>query len=315
MEGTCTEGELRRALQAYGLEPDRISFYTRGCYSELYRARSGGKEYVARLRSPEALPKEVLFAADWAEAVAEEVKVPLHFRPEGSVPEIGHRCLDVAPHIPHEHTDGGRIGPDSCIRIGDWLGRLHRLGGPLAPKAPVGLDYGNHPHGRLMQRYLDQARVGASDEHLPMLKRAERLEELVRVGVRPLANGLPEGVVHGDMHFWNVLYCGDSPVAIVDLDFLQRGVLIHDLAYAYIWLNAWEDKGGVWADVGARYVAAYESGRESGLSAAEREALPFLRVWIHLFFFLGKVRVSWNRAAEAHEDLCCAEETAQRLGL
>jgi Ser/Thr protein kinase RdoA (MazF antagonist) len=124
------------------------------------------------------------------------------------------------------------------------------------------------------------------------------------------------GVVHGDIHFWNVLYTDKQPVAIIDLDFLQRGFLIHDLAYAYIWLEAWEKRlGGVWKGVGPRYVKAYEAGRDQALVEEERICLPYFRVLIHLHFSISKLRLSWNRLKEAEEDLVEAEEVEQALGL
>jgi len=46
------------------------------------------------------------------------------------------------------------------------------------------------------------------------------------------------------MHFWNVLYTGDVPVAVIDFDFLQCGFLLFDLAYAFLWLSPWERSAG-----------------------------------------------------------------------
>ena len=127
---------------------------------------------------------------------------------------------------------------------------------------------------------------------------------------------MPRGVVHGDLHFWNVLYREDDPVAIIDLDFLQRGVLLHDLAYPFIWLSAWEkDRGGAWANVGERFLAAYEEGRGFGLTKEEQLAFPYLRVWINLFFFLFKVHTSWDGLEDAVGDLELAEATNVELGL
>jgi Ser/Thr protein kinase RdoA (MazF antagonist) len=110
------------------------------------------------------------------------------------------------------------------------------------------------------------------------------------------------------MHFWNVLYAKGKPVAIIDLDFLQRGVLISDLAYACIWLDAWEDeRAGQWYGIMRRYLTAYEHGRQEPLSVAERKCLPWLRVWTHVFFFLSSVQISWNSVEEGIVDLKAAE--------
>lgn len=44
--------------------------------------------------------------------------------------------------------------------------------------------------------------------------------------------GLPWMMVHGDYHFWNILYRADQIVAVVDYDFVQERERLFDLAYA-----------------------------------------------------------------------------------
>ncbi len=81
----------------------------------------------------------------------------------------------------------------------------------------------------------------------PVLREWKALLAKARAAMAPRRAELPSGVVHGDLHFWNVLYAGHLPVAIVDLDFLRRGYLLTDLAYQSIWLEAWDrDRGGQW---------------------------------------------------------------------
>ena len=126
---------------------------------------------------------------------------------------------------------------------------------------------------------------------------------------------LPQGVVHGDRHFWNVLYTRHQPVAIVDLDFLQRGYLIADLAYASVWLSFWDrDRGGPWRGIQDRYLAAYEQGRGMMLSDGERRCLPWARAMNALFFFLQNILHSdgegmWrNDLTEAQEIVRAIEQ-------
>ena len=73
-----------------------------------------------------------------------------------------------------------------------------------------------------------------------MMRRVDQLVEQSENATE--GHSLPTGVVHGDMHFWNVLYAQGNPVAIIDFDFLQRGILLYDLAYANIWLSTWEQE-------------------------------------------------------------------------
>ena len=39
-------------------------------------------------------------------------------------------------------------------------------------------------------------------------------------------------MVHGDFHFWNLLYRADQIAAVVDYDFVQERERIFDVAYA-----------------------------------------------------------------------------------
>jgi len=139
------EEEIRPAIRAYGIEADDVSYMTSGCFCALYRVSSGGKEYVARLRSPRATGDQVLFAARWARAVSSEVPVPIPLLPRSAVPCIRGRCLDIAPYVFHEHTRGGDVGPEALAAVGRMLGSMHRLGSPLMNDAPRDLPYGNYP--------------------------------------------------------------------------------------------------------------------------------------------------------------------------
>ena len=198
--------------------------------------------------------------------------------------------------------------------VGEWVGRLHRLGLPLVEQAPFELSYGNHPHGALLSHMLRRAKATAPPEAEGVRKRAVCALAEVQGILQPRLPGLPHGVVHGDMHFWNVLYAGERPVAIIDLDFLQSGPLLYDIAYASIWLTAWErDRAGEWQGVLDRYLAAYEQGRQRELTPTERECLPWARVLHDLFFFLSGVYHSWDRLPHCIADLESAEEMVRSL--
>lgn len=239
------ESDIGAALRAYGIEPDGVSYLTSGCYCTVYRVDADGKEYIARLRSPSATPPEVLFAARWARAVSSEVPVPVPLMPVTDVPTIAGRCLDVAPYVPHEHTNGGDVSPDAWVQVGRMLGSMHRLGLPLTGDAPQELPYGNYPHERLVRGYVSRAKMRVPHAHHANFERAESLLARALEAVARWKSDLSVGVVHGDMHFWNVLYAEGVPVSIIDFDFLQRGILVFDIAYAHLWLSPWErERGG-----------------------------------------------------------------------
>ena len=311
------EDGIRAALGAYGVEPDSVSYLTSGAYCVVYRVDARGKKYVARLRSEAAAPTEVVFAAHWTQAVSSEVPVPVSLLPLRDVPTIDGRCLDLAPFVPHEHTNGGEVGPDAWISVARMLGAMHRLGMPLTEDAPRGLPYGNYPHERLVRSYLSRAKLGVPQEHRGSLTTAEDLllKAIDVVGSRE--GDLPVGVVHGDMHFWNVLYADGMPVGIIDFDFLQRGFLIFDVAYACLWLYPWErDRGDAWANISAKYIGAYEEARQWPLSVGEKACLSWCQVWLSVFFFLSKAqRTSEDIEKAVVDDLRPAEALASTLQL
>ena len=308
------EREIAAALQAYGMEPDSVAYLTSGSYCAAYRVSCGGKEYVARLRSPWATRADVLFAARWARAVSSEVPVTAPLMPVSAVPVVGGRCLDIAPYIPHEHTDGGKVDPEAWELVGQWLGTMHRLGAPLRNAAPCELRYGNHPNRSILAACLEHAEKTVPQSHVDLLARASTLLRRAERGVYERADPLPVGVVHGDMHFWNVMYSNGMPVAIMDLDFLQKGILLFDLAYASIWLEAWErDRGAPWKDVTERYLAAYGRGREAPLSDAEVACLPWCRSLVHIMFFLYSIHFGWQGVEKGREDLTEADRVMSQV--
>ena len=73
---------------------------------------------------------------------------------------------------------------------------------------------------------------GRTLEAIEICRRArEVLEPMLRDYPR-LIGSLPWMTVHGDFHFWNVLYRADQIAAVVDYDFVQERERLFDIAYA-----------------------------------------------------------------------------------
>jgi Ser/Thr protein kinase RdoA (MazF antagonist) len=304
---------LEAAVRAYGLRADSLKPLASGCYADCFRVASTGEDYVVRVRAKCAAPAEVVFAGRWARAVVAEVPVPVPLPPPGEVPTVQGRCVDIAPYIEHDDTHGHEASPDAWMKVGYWVGCLHRLGLPLAASAPTDLPYGNYPGRLLTQIRLDKARAQVPSEWRPELAQAEALLATTQERLGKMLPVLPHGVVHGDMHFWNVLYVRHEPVAIVDLDFLQRGYLLADVAYACVWLTFWDrDRGGLWRGIQDRYITAYEQGRQRALTDAERQCLPWARVMNALFFFLQNI-VDSRGQAEWRGDLTEAQDLVRAI--
>ena len=315
---TCSDKDLQRALEGYGLVAQDFDLLRKSQYAEVYRTPVDGTDFVVRVRCPEARAEDVIFTHQWTQAISAEVPVPVSLLPVGEVPKIGHGFVKVCPYIEHEDIEGKFMGPEAWTKVGEWVGRMHRLGQDVIDQAPQSLDYGNHPNEVLFNRYLQQSRIGELGKHSKILARVERLVDLSEKAIA--GNTLPISVVHGDMHFWNVLYDKGDPVAIIDFDFLQRGILLYDLAYASIWLSTWEEEKGFqksggerWLGITERYFEAYGVGRDMPVTQEERDCLAWLRIRIHLLFFFDNVRFSWNRLGKAMRDLESAEDVFKSL--
>jgi Ser/Thr protein kinase RdoA (MazF antagonist) len=222
------------------------------------------------------------------------------------------KCVDVCPYIQHEHTRGGSVPPEAWLKVGYWLGCLHRLGASLAAEAPIDLPYGNYPSDKLVTQCLNHARRQVPSQYDAELSQAQNMLVKAQAFLEPRRSSLPQGVVHGDLHFWNVLYSGQQAVAIVDLDFLQRGYLIADLAFESEWLIAWErDRGGPWLGIMDRYIAAYEQGRRDPLTDIEKQCLPWARLVNHVFFFFQNIAGACHDEDKWRGDLNSAKNLAQ----
>jgi Ser/Thr protein kinase RdoA (MazF antagonist) len=118
-----------------------------------------------------------------------------------------HLCLDKAarsrtPVPPEMRND---IGPDQCLALieeGFYIVAQYALMHPAADTAK-----------KVLQR--------AKDALQPMAENYERM-----------IGNLPWLTVHGDYHFWNILYKADQIAAVVDYDFMQERERLFDIAYA-----------------------------------------------------------------------------------
>jgi Ser/Thr protein kinase RdoA (MazF antagonist) len=303
-----SDAELRSALNAYGLQPDSIAPYKLiGTFATAFLAQCGETSYLVRIRSAEATAAEIRYARKWALAVCMEVPVPVALASD-SIPRIGGRCVEVQPYLPHDHSNGGAVAPEAWIKVGEWLGRMHRLGQPLAAEAPADLIYGNYPGTARVDRYFETAKLSVQGAYVELFERSHRVWQNASQKWNSFAPSLPAGVVHGDMHFWNVLYKEGMPAAVIDLDFLQRGVLLCDVAYACGWLAHWEKHSGAhWQGIMNRYIEAYGAGRNFPLSATEWEALPWARIRSSIFFFIQVASIDWEKTKNQMDDLLNAE--------
>lgn len=71
-QGAFSHSQIASACSSYGIEADSIDFIAQGGFAEVYRVRSKMGDWVARVRSPDARPEEIRFAASWGQVVVAE---------------------------------------------------------------------------------------------------------------------------------------------------------------------------------------------------------------------------------------------------
>ncbi len=212
----------------------------------------------------------------------------------------GERIVEIHGFVAHDpgiHRDWRRMYAAATA-----LGDLHRIFvRATAGKTPVPPEMRNDISPEQAWTLLDEgeatlgnlyARPDArTQEALDICRRArEVLEPMLRDYPR-LIGSVPWMTVHGDFHFWNVLYRADQIAAVVDYDFVQERERIFDIAYALqnvvghlrnihvSRLRDWSDLK--WGNI-RLWVDHYDEAAPRPLSRDERRWLPreILRIFL-----------------------------------
>ena len=212
----------------------------------------------------------------------------------------GERIVEIHGFIQHDpgiHRDWRRMNAAATS-----LGDLHRILGQAAVgKTPVPPEMRNDISPEQTWTLLDEgeATLGSlsarpdarTEEAIEVCRRArEVLEPMLRDYPRIIGN-LPWMTVHGDFHFWNVLYRADQIAAVVDYDFVQERERIFDIAYALQNVvshlrNVHGSRLRGWGDLqwsNARmWVDHYDEAAPKHLTREERKWLPMeiLRIFL-----------------------------------
>ena len=152
----------------------------------------------------------------------------------------GERIVEVHAFMPHDpgiHRDWRRMHAAASA-----LGDLHRyLTETAEGVTPVPPEMRNDVTPRQCWMMLDEAdamlrRDYANAEQieagLEVIAHAKRLLEPLLHDYERTVGSLPWMMVHGDYHFWNILYRADQIASVVDYDFAQERERLFDVAYA-----------------------------------------------------------------------------------
>ncbi|MBV9659164.1 MAG: phosphotransferase [Verrucomicrobia bacterium] len=153
----------------------------------------------------------------------------------------GERIVEIHKFVKHDpgvHRDWRRMNSAASV-LGDLHGMLAEA---AAGKTPVPPEMRNDVTPEQCWTLLSESEStveamsavepAARNAALSILRRARAALEPLLKDYPRIIGQLPWMTVHGDFHFWNVLYNGDEIAAVVDYDFMQERERLFDIAYA-----------------------------------------------------------------------------------
>ena len=222
--------------------------------------------------------------------------------------ELDGRIFELCTFI-----DGDEFNPDRpahLVGTGTLLARYHDavVGFPSPPPsqgpryAPLSL------HG-LIERVMQRDVMGDLIELLSWYDR--RAADLQRLLPEHAYAALPSLLIHGDMHRDNLIFRGDTVVALIDFDQVTIDARLVDLADALVDFAVgrppadWYPWGVYAGPLDATSVRALLNGytQTLPLSSAEREALPVLVEVVWLQGNLRRILMTADADADYHLEL------------
>ncbi len=181
------------------------------------------------------------------------------------------RVVELEPFVPHDPTVAT---PERVAGAWEVLGRIHTALDGRAGRRPWRSTYCPPPR---LARWIACTHAAAAGPEARAL--CQRAADLVRAQVAPwwrrTAPWLRRGLIHGDFHGRNVLFEGDTVVAVLDFDFCGVRPRVFDLGYALVFsLLGMARTSRMDLRQVSELVAAYDSAAAPRLTTAERAAVP-----------------------------------------
>ena len=170
-----------------------------------------------------------------------------------------------------------RIKPEYCSQLGAALANMHLAGEDFPLSRANSLSVGNWRE--LLESSLDRA-----DEVKVGLGREIETELILLENEWP--DGLPSGIIHGDLFPDNVFFQGDKLSGLIDFYFACNDCFAYEIA---ICLDAWcfEPDGSFNVTKAQRFLIAYRGVRD--FSLVELECLPLLARGSSMRFLLTRL--------------------------
>ena len=216
----------RAAAAAFGLDPERLERL--GAFvSEVVTGADDRGSVVIKVMDPgHRTQVEVLAEIDWLLALREAgvpVAEPYATPQQGYVPVVGNPPrLAVA----YRRSPGRHLAPP------DWTADLVRAHGRLLGRLQMHTRRWRLPPGRSRLGWLDHATLARAPQALPddraFLAAVAEVDARVRAHVPTPADHV--GLVHADLHAWNVLVDDHGTLTAIDFDDAVVGPYLFDLS-------------------------------------------------------------------------------------
>ncbi len=278
----------------------------------LLRARHG-EEYVERLEFLHRTIDSLVASGFCCPAV-------IRARSGKSWTVWGERLVEVHQFIEHDsgtHRDWGRMNAAASA-----LGDLHAaLAACVKGRSVVPPEMRNDISPRQCLLLLEEVKrtihQRSDDDALEAARVCAEVESLVHLLAQDyerIVGNLPWLIVHGDYHFWNILYKADQIVGVVDYDFLQERERMFDVAYALQSVVAYlrQLRNGQtfdysslgWSSV-RLWVDLYDAAAPIPLTEIERDRLPLemLRIFLVSMITIANQTDAVQTMLEQEDDL------------
>ncbi len=278
-----------------------------------YLLNSAAGRFVLKITDPQRAEEVVKCDTGILEYLG-EVDFPsprlIHTRSGQAYLPLEDRFLYVSAYLPGKHP---KATPEYYSKLGQLMARLHSLPFPAEMRRSQ-----HRPKGLLeeVRGQLNQAMGGDAEQ------RWMAEQGLKRVEAFPDFSGLPEGIIHTDPYFVNVLEDGAGSLALIDWEdggisypLMDVGYIGHLVTFLAHDRQNWQVSGEgeitfkpEWAQL---FLRAYQQARP--LNALERELLP-AAIQLNFLMYLW----DWDRQRLIPENfrrMQWLEEFASRLWL
>ena len=206
----------------------------------------------------------------------------------------GHTSVDHGGHLftlspsldrPSEQIEDRQARLQNC---GQAVAELHLALALLPVDEFAGRTWHNRPVAQVFDGLLPSlGRLLPEEKAETLLEALDDLEP----GMRDSLADLPVQLIHRDCHPANVLTDGREVLGFVDCDHFSIGSPVLDIAYFLIHLVKWNfgpRETVVWLEEITLFLQGYE--RKKRLNPREREALPYMMVYVLVMFaeFIAK---------------------------